>query len=259
MNRWQALTAAGIEHHRLQPVPGVRLHFVGRHSGESVADFASLNCSFDVGDGATTVAGNRARVVRALGLPNLLTIRQVHSDRIIPAEAVPQDAETLEGDALVAIQPAALGVKVADCLPVYLFGVDGGAVALAHCGWRGTAARLAEKAALALARVARCPVERIGFSLGPCICGRCYVVGDDVRAQLSALPGAAEAFSPGPGTDRHRLDLRILNRAQLANLGLAEFPGLELCSLESGDRCYSVRRDRLTGRNLAVAALERGQ
>lgn len=255
MSGWQALSEAGVEFHQLLPVPGIRLYFVGRHSGESVAEFASLNCSYDVGDDPAAVAGNRARIARALGLPDPVTLRQVHSDRIIPAGAVPKGAETIEGDALVATQPAALGTKVADCLPVHLFSLDRGAVALAHCGWRGTAARLAEKTARVLARVARSPVEHIGFSLGPCICGRCFTVGDDVRARLADLPGAAGAFAAGPGAGQHRLDLRRLNRTQLTALGLVEFPGLELCSLESVDRCYSVRRNKLTGRNLALTAL----
>ncbi len=229
--------------------------FTGRHAGMSAGRFASLNCSFDVGDDPATVSANRALVAGALGISRLMTLRQVHSDAILPSDTISPDNETVTGDALTAVRPAAVGIKVADCLPVYLYALDGGAVGLAHCGWRGTAARLAQKAANALARAAGRPVTALAFSLGPCICGRCYSVGADVHAALAGLPGADNALVPGPGPDRWRLDLRAANRAQLSDLGLLEYPGLELCSLENAAACYSVRRDPVTGRNLALTAL----
>lgn len=252
MSGWQPLVTGGVEHFQLKPVPGVELHFVGRHCGASVAPFASLNTSHAVGDSIASVTRNRESIGRALELPALSVVRQLHSDRIVPAESLVAGDESVEADALFACRPAALGVTVADCLPVYLFALDGAAVAIAHCGWRGTAARLAQKTAQALVRATRLPPRRLGFTLGPCICGGCYEVGDDVVAAFADQRGAV---ARGARAGRSLLDLRLANRMQLAAIGLAELPGLEVCSLESVDRCYSVRRDRITGRNLALAVL----
>jgi YfiH family protein len=252
VNNWQRAVTGGVEHFLLQPAAGVQLVFVGRHSGASTAAFSSLNCSFAVGDDPRAVARNRDLIGRALVLPALSTVRQVHSDRVVQAESLTAGAESIEADAIVARRPSALGIKVADCLPVYIFALDGTAVAVAHCGWRGTVARLAQKAAQALARAANTPPRSLGFCLGPCICGGCYEVGDDVRGAFADQRGA---LAPAARSGRWLLDLRLANRAQLVAIGLSELPGLEICSLESTESCYSARRDRVTGRNLALAVL----
>jgi hypothetical protein len=255
VNNWRRLVTDGVEYFLLQPAPAVQFVFVGRHSGASSAAFSSLNCSYAVGDDAGAVARNRALLGRALVLPALFTVRQVHSDRVVPAETLTAGDESAEADALVACRPAALGIKVADCLPVYIFALDGTAVAVAHCGWRGTVARTAQKAAQALSRAANTPLRDLGFCLGPCICGGCYEVGNEVHGAFAHQRGAlVPAGRPG----RWLLDLRLANRAQLAAIGLSEWPGLELCSLEATESCYSVRRDRITGRNLALAVLQPG-
>ena len=54
---------------------------------------------------------------------------------------------------------------------------------------------------------------------------------------------------------RYHLDIRAANRWLLTSLGLAETMSMELCTLETKNLCYSARRDKTTGRNLAVIAL----
>ncbi len=255
---WQRQLTNEVDCWLARPAPGVTIAFVGRHRGTSTGSFASLNCSYEVGDQPDHVNRNRTLICNALGLSSLVTVRQVHSATVVAAESLPANPESVAADAIVTARPGCLGIKVADCLPVWLFTTNGRAVAIAHCGWRGSAARLAARTAQTLASTAGCRTDELAFSLGPSICRNCYVVGADVRSAMIDLPEARLALTPGPVAGKYQLDLRTLNRLQLVSLGLSEFPGLELCSMENPDSCFSVRREKLTGRNLVLIAFQTG-
>ena len=305
---WQLKTAGDVEYFEYSPDPHLLLAFFGRGGGVSRGQYESLNTSFAVGDDAQNVKENLARARRALGLPSIVTVKQTHSDKVlvIGDERTPSDA--LEADACITDRAGfGLGLKVADCLPVYIYSAHSDCIGIAHCGWRGTAARLAEKTARQMSRRFRVPLPDLRFALGPCICSSCYEVGDDVlrafsksfplpdrflsrietptarpepqtRHEITHCPtGAAAAkatkriagkgqssvssdfvsswpSTPGSGPKYH-LDIRAANRWLLDEVGLLETNCIERCTFENDGLFYSARRDKTTGRNLAVIAL----
>ncbi len=97
------------------------------------------------------------------------------------------------------------------------------------------------------------------FALGPSICADCYPVGTDVAERVhDACSNPDRLLQPAPtkeGNPRYHLDLRAANRRTLTDVGLTEAAPLDRCTLERPDLFYSARRDRVTGRNLAVVAL----
>ena len=169
-----------------------------------------------------------------------------------------EDKGVHEGDALHTPEPwIGLGVKVADCLPVYVFGQDACCVGIAHCGWRGTAARTAGRLAASMSQCYGVPAFELRFTTGPCICPDCYRVGTEVFEEFSSFPDRDRCFTPSASTEGlWHLDLRAANRYLLSDLGLTEIPGLELCTFENRELFYSARRDKVTGRNLAVIAIK---
>jgi hypothetical protein len=239
---------------RLASPPGLLAAFLTRHQGISRPPFDSLNVSAAVGDAAIAVAANVTRIRAALGLPVLATLRQVHSATVVEVADREFVADAVEADALLTTVPGlGLGVRVADCLPVYVWEAALRGVGLAHSGWRGTAAGVAPALARALAARLEVGPGRLRFALGPCICAECYEVGPEVAGEFAA---AGRAVRSGPAPGRFRLDLRAVVRGQLLALGLEEAAGLELCTREHPETCYSARRDRPTGRNLAVIAID---
>jgi len=261
---WQLKSTDGPEYFEYSPNPKLVLAFFTRRGGVSRGPFESLNTSFEVGDEDRCVEENLARTRQALQLPAVQTIRQTHSDIVLPIAGGPVLAETLTGDAFITDQVGmGLGIKVADCLPVYIYAEDSSCIGIAHCGWRGTAARLAEKTARGLSRHFSVPLSDLRFALGPCICPNCYEVGDDVREKFGeSFPVPDDFFSPAvalrssaSGVAKYRLDLRAANRWLLMELGLLETQSIALCTYEEDRLFYSARRDRTTGRNLAVIAL----
>jgi hypothetical protein len=255
---WSRRDSGGLEYFAAAPQPRLELAFLTRRGGVSTGPYESLNLSFRVGDDKASVEENLRRVRAGLHLPVLATVRQIHSDAVLQVRDATMSPETVEADALFTDRPGvALAVKVADCLPVFVWSRDLRGIGIAHCGWRGTAAGLAENLCRQISRRLAVPLPDLCFSLGPCICWQCYTVGADVVAAFDALPDAEQWFRPVANAPepKWRLCLRKANDRLLRGLGLASAPGLELCSRESTGDFFSVRRSSPAGRNLALITL----
>lgn len=261
---WHLTSSSGVDYYEYSPDRRLLLVFFTRHGGVSCGDYESLNTSYAVGDELCDVDENLERARRALSLPAILTLRQTHSDTVLPIADERIQPEALEGDACFTGRAGfGLGLKVADCLPVYFYAADLSCIGIAHCGWRGTAARIAERTARRMSRRFSVPLPDLRFALGSCICPNCYEVGDDVRTEFGKdFPDPGRFFSPVMGTAperglpaKHLLDIRAANRWLLAEMGLTETKSLNLCTRENERLFYSARRNKTTGRNLAVIAL----
>jgi hypothetical protein len=248
--QWTRRQHDGLAFYGLEAVSGTELAFFTRAGGYSRPPYDGLNLSRDVGDDADAVGRNRASVMQALGITTLVTIRQVHSSEVVYVdEKTPPD--TIRADGLFTDRPGlALGIKVADCLPIYVFGA--GAVGLAHAGWRGTRDRIAVNLVKAICERFGIEPRSLSFALGPCIAPGCYEVGPEVAEAFASFPDPREFLTGSTGTGRERLDLRAANRQLLRPLGLTEVAGLDQCPHCHPADFYSARRDQTTGRNLAL-------
>ena len=111
---------------------------------------------------------------------------------------------------------------------------------LLHAGWRGTVARIMDSGLEALARH-KIPPDELMVHLGPGICGRCYEVSADVRAQLTGQP----ANRPG------NVDLRALLAEQAQEAGVQKISVSPSCTRCDNDLFFSHRAGD-TGRQLGV-------
>src|SRR5262245_3190394 len=135
--------------------------------------------------GQTTTDGQDAaawnEVARAVHVPlvNLVRADQVHGNAVIVA--APGRPRT-PADIIVNEDPSvAIAVQTADCIPMLLADRRTGAVAAAHAGWRGLAARVPETAVAALATTCGARAADLVVVLGPSIGACCYEVGVAVR------------------------------------------------------------------------------
>ncbi|MCZ9347525.1 polyphenol oxidase family protein, partial [Streptomyces sp. TRM76130] len=85
---------------------------------------------------------------------------------------------------------------------------------------------------------------RIVARTGPSVCGRCYEVPEEMRAEVAAAEPAAYAETSW-GTPA--VDVAAGVHAQLERLGVCDRAHAPVCTLESKDH-FSYRRDRTTGR-----------
>jgi YfiH family protein len=136
-------------------------------------------------------------------------VSQVHG-----ADVALADAPGVHGaaDALVTTTPGlTLAIRVADCVPVFL--VSPGGLALAHAGWRGSAAGVTARTLARLLEATGDAPGSVRAWIGPAIGACCYEVGDDVA---DAFPGRYRRVDAG----RPRLDLAAVNRDQLLEGGV---------------------------------------
>jgi YfiH family protein len=234
--------------------PQVHALVTTRVGGVSKGTHASLNLGLRCGDEVDAVLENRRRLQAVLPAAPIW-LRQVHGRGVLVASPAHAGAEEHQADACIATRPGTVcAVLVADCMPVLLAEESGGAVGVAHAGWRGLSSGVLEAAVAAFP----CAPSRLVAWLGPAIGPRVYEVGEEVRAVFVAHDAsAASAFTPTrPG---HWLaDLYALARQRLARCGVTRVAGGEFCTYSEPERFYSFRRDRVTGRMAALVWLEHG-
>jgi polyphenol oxidase len=222
--------------------------FTDRWGGASTEPYDSLNLGDHVGDAPRSVEANRAAVSRDLGVEAIAWMNQVHGDRVVVVEDLPRPGDAVpECDALVtATAGVALGVLVADCVPVLMSDAMAGVVAAVHAGRLGTRADVVLRALETMTSLGADPAS-VRVLLGPAVCGACYEVPQDMqRAFVATVPEALSTTRWGtPG-----LDLRAGLRGRLAG---------RVASIEVDDRCtrespdlFSHRRDGVTGRTAGV-------
>lgn len=237
--------------------PGVRAAFTTRAGGASSGEHASLNLSIAVGDDPEAVRRNRLAVAACLGSP-LAIAEQVHGADVAdvpgPRSVADPLAYVARADGLVTTGRVGLAVLVADCVPVLFADPVARVVATAHAGRAGVVAGVVGQAVRAMtARGAR--PERIRAALGPAICGACYEVPGDLRAEVAArLPMAHADTSWGTPA----LDLPGAVRFQLREAGVDVVDTPTWCTLED-ERFFSHRGYSRTGgrhgRQAGVVAL----
>lgn len=236
------------------PAPGNIGGFItARSGGESGGPFGApsgggMNLGLKSGDDVAVVLRNRARL-RALLPAEPVWLLQEHGARVAEAEG-----GTATADASTAVTPHVVcAVSIADCLPVLLCDAAGRAVGAAHAGWRGLAAGVLQNAVQALRQRLGDRQARVLAYLGPAIGPQRFEVGDDVlQAMRASLPQADRAFTPLPAEGKYLADLFALARQALAQVGVEDTYGGALCTASDPARFYSFRRDRVTGRHVAV-------
>jgi YfiH family protein len=187
----------------------------------------------------------------------LTTCTQVHGKRAVRAVNDERWRECDSCDALWSSTPGtALGIKVADCLPVTIADMDHGVIANIHSGWRGAVQRITAETLDILSRETPFEPAAAQAWLGPSIRVCCFEVGEEVVDDLWASYGDTEAFVDRSMAKPH-IDLAALTTALLIERGFAPdaIHDSGLCTRCEGSIFHSYRRDaKRGGRNLAIVA-----
>ncbi|MER6247508.1 peptidoglycan editing factor PgeF [Streptomyces griseorubiginosus] len=229
-----------------ESVSGAHFAFTDRWGGVSAAPYEELNLGGAVGDDPEAVATNRELAAKSLGLDpaRVVWMNQVHGADVEVVSGPWGERPVPEVDAIVTAERGlALAVLTADCTPVLLADPVAGIVAAAHAGRPGTVAGVVPAALRAMTGLGADPA-RIVARTGPAVCGKCYEVPEEMRADVAAVEPAAHAETSW-GTPA--VDVTAGVHAQLDRLGVRDRQQSPVCTIESGDH-FSYRRERTTGR-----------
>jgi YfiH family protein len=179
-------------------------------------------------------------LLEALRTTAIVQARQVHGPVAVEAGA----AMPSEADAIVARSGGdAVGVRVADCVPVLVADEASGDVAAIHAGWRGVVGGVVGAGVRLLTR--GLPGHLVA-AIGPCIGACCFEVGEEVASQVG--------FVSRRVGEKAFVDLRAAVRAQLRALGMddARIEDVAGCTKHE-TRFHSFRRDARSGGRMLAA------
>ena len=168
----------------------------------------------------------------------LFTCHQVHGKKVV--RSIGAGRECAACDALWTDQPlTALGIKVADCLPVTLIDPARGVMANIHSGWRGAVQRIVEET-LDVMGATSSTIAWLGPSIRVC----CFEVGEEVAEQF---PAHVADRSRGP---KPHIDMAAFTTELLQARGVTTIYDSGLCT-KCTELFHSYRRKH-GGRNLAI-------
>src|SRR5262249_35356773 len=153
------------------------------------------------------------------------------------AAALQDGLAGVEADALVTNLPdVALGVLIADCLPVLLYTPDTPVVAIVHAGRMGTYHRVVQHTLALIEQHFATPPAQLHAVLGPAIGACCYTL--DARAVgpfQQRFPDWEQFFIPH-GPQRWTMDLLAANTLQLLAAGV---PGAHIATASVCTACHN--------------------
>jgi YfiH family protein len=220
--------------------------FSTRNGGVSPEPFSSLNLG-GTEDLPENIDENRKRALTDLNInmEQVSYLNQIHSNIVCEAQVGKQT-----GDALVTNKKnIALAVGAADCYPVLFCDKKNEVIGAAHCGWKGTLARIVKNTVDEMVKLGAAK-QYIKVAIGQGISAKNYEVSNDVIQQFK------EQNFPETCWNKRQLDLLKANRFVVLESGILEenIWSMNRCTNESD--FFSYRRDHgKTGRMWAIIML----
>lgn len=255
-----------VESAGIGQLPFIVHAFCTRQGGVSGGSFASLNVSAREGDGEENVRNNLEIIAAAFAIhpDQFLLVDQVHGDGVLvidaPMAANPGMDVILPFDAIVTDQPdVAIGIRTADCVPIFLVDRVNRCIGVVHAGWRGTALGIAARAIDMLVNRFFSRPEDIIAAVGPAIGACCYEVDEPVYRALGNGEGGDSVLHSCPAAKKWMLDLPRANIIQMTERGVSRenVSAATLCTSCRKDLFYSFRAEGGgTGRQLNFLMLK---
>ena len=233
----------------------VRHAFLTRQGGVSLSPYDSLNLSDKNGDRGEFVIKNENLIAKAFGFDSsrLVLLDQMQQDQILllkePIITLPSP---LEYDALITDSPNTyLGIRTADCIPIFVVDQKRRVIAAVHAGRQGTALHITAKVIKKMGGEFGCSSKDLLIATGPSIGSCCYEI------DKSVFHSEWEPFSTSRGEKKWMVDLAQINIAQMKREGIKEeqIYWINLCTHCHSNLFFSYRREGRTGRQLSFIGI----
>lgn len=184
---------------------------------------------------------------------NLFIPQQTHSDNVEIIDLAKKKYP--DCDALITNKTnIAIALNFADCVPVIFYDPIKEVAAIAHAGWKGTAARIAAKTVEKMISEFTSNPEDIIALIGPSIGKCCFEVKDDVKEKILA---SIDKSKHSEVCTNNNIDLKLVNKAQLLAVGIKKIDLSEDCTSCQTELFFSYRKEKAnTARHSAVIMLK---
>lgn len=249
--------------------PSLVAGFTMRTGGSSRAPFSSMNLGLHVDDDSGDVVTNRKQMAHALGIPfdAWVSAEQVHGKNVRRVTAGGAGSASLDD-----VIPTTDGLHTdrsniflttfyADCVPLFFIDPSNQAIGIAHAGWKGTIARIAEEMVRAFEADYGTRPQDLLAAIGPSIGDCCYEVDERIVEQVRSAATSWETTVTPQENGKYMLDLGLLNQLILRGSGLLSerITRTQYCTSCRTDLFFSHRREAgRTGRMASFIGWKEG-
>ena len=236
-----------------------------RQGGYSEGNYGQFNINRYCGDSPEHIAQNRQALCQLLDIDDhhLLMPHQVHLTEVATIDAdflrltADERQQRLEGvDAIMTnMSGVCVGVSTADCIPVLLYDAEKHAACAIHAGWRGTVARIVEKAVKAMTATYGTNPSNLVAQIGPGISLDSFEVGDEVYDAFAQAGFNMQSISER--REKWHINLPLCNKLQLMAMGVKpeQICMSDICTYKSHDTFFSARRLGINSGRIFTAIL----
>jgi len=229
---------------KLKKFKNLKHCFFSRNGGVSKGMFNSLNCGIGSKDKKVNVLKNLEIVSQIIGCQNenLITLNQIHSDKVIYFGEQNLIKNKMSGDAIVTkVNKVGIGVLTADCVPIFFYDPKNKVIGCTHSGWKGALNGIVTNTIGKFIEI-NSKTENIVAAVGPCIKKSSYEVGKDLYEKFISKNKKNNIFFESKDKNKFFFDLRGFINNELQNLNIKQIDNIEIDTFTEKNTFFSYRR-----------------
>ena len=176
-----------IKSKKLSKFQQINHGFFDKKGGKSTGIYKSLNCGVGSSDSKKNVLNNLKIVCKKINCSskNLILLNQIHSSKFyFINKNYKFKKKKLNGDALITnVKKIALGVLVADCVPVLIYDKNLKIISAIHAGWKSVYKEIIKKVVKFLIKKGS-NTKNLVAVIGPSISEKSYEVQKDFKSKF---------------------------------------------------------------------------
>jgi YfiH family protein len=173
-----------IKSKKLSKFQQINHGFFDKKGGKSTGIYRSLNCGVGSSDSKKNVLNNLKIVCKKINCSskNLILLNQIHSSKFYFINRnYKSKKKKLNGDALITnVKKIALGVLVADCVPILIYDKNLKIISAIHAGWKSVYKEIIKKVVKFLIKKGS-NTKNLVAVIGPSISEKSYEVQKDFK------------------------------------------------------------------------------
>ena len=232
---------------KLKKFENIKHCFFSRKNGFSKGHYSSLNCGSGSGDEKRNVLKNLNLVSKKIGCKDevLITLNQIHSNKVVYFKNESSIKNKLPGDAIVTkVKNVAISILTADCAPILLYDHSKKIIGCIHSGWRGALNGVIRNTVKKFKEL-NSNIDNLIAVVGPCIGKESYKVKIDFFKRFISQNLKYEEFFKKIADEKYIFDLRGFINNEISDSNIKNIENIEMDTFSEKEFFYSYRRSYL--------------
>ena len=232
---------------KLKKFENIKHCFFSRKNGFSKGYYESLNCGLGSDDKKENILKNLELVSKKIGCKkeSLITLNQMHSNRVIHFNNKTSVKNKLNGDSIVSgVRNIGISILTADCASILFYDPNKKIIGCAHVGWKGALNGIIKNTVRKFNDLNSNNNDLIAV-VGPCIKKDNYEVKIDFFERFTYQDKNNEIFFEKVNDEKYKFDLRSFINKELSNLNIKNIDNIEMDTFSESEFFYSYRRSCL--------------